>query len=142
MRTSHAITSEMQSYNFSVRRLNGDWYAHVYAFDIKFFRKVHPAGALLFSDVHSHLMLLQYILINLPTAKNPIWVISEVPKYWLEYDGTLCLDEQHRWKSTATIEYLRTHGLHSVPNSIKAIIGDLVYNGMRSRASNDPPPGL
>ena len=137
-----AITSEMQCYNFSVRRLNGDWYAHVYPFDIKFFRKVHPAGALLFSGVHSHLMLLQYILINLPTAKNPIWVISEVPKYWLEYDGALCLDEQHRWKSTATIEYLRTHGLHSVPNSIKAIIGDLVYNGMRSRASNDPPPGL
>ena len=102
-----AITSEMQCYNFSIRRLNGDWYAHVYPFDTKFFRKVHPAGALLFSGVHSHLMLLQYILINLPTAKNPIWVISEVPKYWLEYDGTLCLDEQHRWKSTATIEYHR-----------------------------------
>ena len=64
--------------------INGDWYAHVYPFDTKFFRKVHPAGALLFSGVHSHLMLLQYILINLPTAKNPIWVISEVPKYWLE----------------------------------------------------------
>ena len=137
-----AITSEMQCYNFSVRRLNGDWYAHVYPFDTKFFRKVHPAGALLFSGVHSHLMLMQYILIHLPTAKNPIWVISEVPKYWLEYDGAMCLDEAHRWKSTATIEYLRTHGLHSVPNSIKAIIGDLVYNGTRSRASNDPPPGL
>ena len=137
-----AITSEMQCYNFSVRRLNGDFYAHVYPFDSKFYRKVHPAGALLFSGVHSHLMLLQYILIHLPNAKAPIWVISDVPKYWLEYDGTMCLDEEHRWKSTATIEYLRTHGLHCVPNSIKAIIGDLVYNGTRSRASNDPPPGL
>ena len=137
-----AITSEMQCYNFSVRRLNGDWYAHVYPFDTRYFRKVHPAGALLFSGVHSHLMLMQYILINLPSAKTPIWVISEIPKYWLEYDGTLCLDDAHRWKSSATIEYLRKHGLHSVPNSIKAIIGDLVYNGMRSRASNDPPPGL
>ena len=87
-------------------------------------------------------MLMQYILINLPSAKTRIWVISEIPKCWLEYDGTLCLDDAHRWKSTATIEYLRKHGLHSVPNSIKAIIGDLVYNGMRSRASNDPPPGL
>ena len=67
-----AITSEMQCYNFSVRRLNGDWYAHVYPFDTKYFRKVHPAGALLFSGVHSHLMLLQYILINLPSAKTPI----------------------------------------------------------------------
>ena len=84
-----AITSEMQCYNFSVRPLK---YAHVYPFDTKFFWKVHPAGALLFSGVHSYLMLLQYILISLPTAKNPIWVISKVPKYWLEYDGTLCLD--------------------------------------------------
>ena len=37
-------------------------------------------------------------------------------------------------------------GLHSVPNSIKADIGDLVYNGPRSKASDDsavltPPPG-
>ena len=54
----------------------------------------------------------------------------------------LLVHEEHRWKSTATIEYLRTHGLQSVPNSIKAIIGDLVYNGTRSRASNDPPPTL
>ena len=136
-----AITPEMQCY-FSVRRLNGDFCAHVYPVDTQFYRKVHPSGALLFSGVHPHLMLMQYILIHLPNAKAPIWVISEVPKYWLEYDGTMCLDEAHRWKSTATIEYLRTHGLHSVPNSIKAIIGDLVYNGTRSRASNDPPPGL
>ena len=35
-----AITSEMLCYNFSVRRLNGDFYAHVYPFDTKFFRKV------------------------------------------------------------------------------------------------------
>ena len=137
-----AITYEMQCYNFSVRRLNGDFYADVYPFDTRFYRKVHPAGTLLFSGVHSHLMLLQYILIHLPLAKEPIWVISEVPKYWLEYDGTMCLDEAHRWKSPATIEYLRTRGLDSVPNSIKAIIGDLVCNGTRSRASNDPPPGL
>ena len=36
-----AITPEMQCYNFSVRRLNGDFYAHVYPFDTKFYRKVH-----------------------------------------------------------------------------------------------------
>ena len=135
-----AITSEMQCYNFSVRRLNGDFYAHVYPLTPSFIGKYIPRELFCFRD--SHLMLLQYILINLPTAKEPIWVISEVPTYWLEYDGIMCLDEAHRWKSTATIEYLRTHGLHSVPNSIKAIIGDLVYNGTRSRASNDPPPGL
>ena len=66
-----AITSEMQCYNFSVRRLNGDWCAHVYPFDTRYFWKVHPAGALLFSGVHSHLMLMQHILINLPSAKTP-----------------------------------------------------------------------
>ena len=74
-----AITSEMQCYNFSVRRLNGDWYAHVYPFDTKYFRKVHPAGALLFSGVHSHLMLLQYILINLPSAKTPFGLFPKSP---------------------------------------------------------------
>ena len=67
-------------------------------------------------------------------------------------------------KNEDTIAWLRTRGLHSVPNSIKAEIGDLVYNGPKknaldesadlapppgrfvyftgSRASNDPPPGL
>ena len=35
-----AITSEMQCYNFSVRRLNKDWYAH--PFDTKFFQKYIP----------------------------------------------------------------------------------------------------
>ena len=99
-----AITSEMQCYNFPVRRLNGDFYAHVYPFDTKFYRKVHPAGALLFSGVHSHFN--SYAVHSdtfLPTVKNPIWVISEVPKYWLECDGTMCLDEAHRWKSADAV---------------------------------------
>ena len=65
-----AITSEMQCYNFSVRRLNGEFYAHVYRFDAKFFRKVHPAGVLLFSGVHSHLILPQHLLIHLPNATH------------------------------------------------------------------------
>ena len=39
-----------------------------------------------------------------------------------------------------------TRGLHSVPNSIKANIGDLVYNGPKSNALDEsaalaPPPG-
>ena len=137
-----AITSEMQCYSFPVGRLTGEFYAQVYPFDTKFFRKVHPAGALLFSGIHSHLMLLQYLLIHLPKAKQPLWVLSEVPKYWLEDDGAMCLDEAHRWRSKDTIAWLRTHGLYSVPSSIKAEIGDLVYNPAKSRASCDPPPGL
>ena len=59
-----------------------------------------------------------------------------------EDDGSMCLDENHRWRSADTIAWLRTHGLYSVSNSIKAEIGDLVYNRDRGRASNDPPPGL
>ena len=74
-------------------RLNGEFYAHVYPFHSNFFRKVHPAGALLFSGVHSHLILLQHLCIHLTSAKRPIWLISEVPKYWVEQDGTLCLDK-------------------------------------------------
>ena len=132
--TSRSHLSEMQCYCFSVRRLTGEFYAHVYPFDTKFFRKVHPAGALLFLGARSHLILLQHLLIQLPKIKKPIYVLSEVPKYWLEDDGAMCLDETHRWRSADTIAWPRTNGLHSVPNSIKAEIGDLVYNGARGRA--------
>ena len=139
---NQAVTLEMQCYSCPIRRLNGAFYAQVYPFDTKIFRKVHPAGALLFSGVHSHLILLQQLLFHLPKAKKPLRVLDDAPKYWLEEDGTMCLDEAHRWRSNETIEWLRTHGLYSVPASIKAEIGNLVYNSDRGRASNDPPPGL
>ena len=117
--------NSLTSSSFPVRRLTGEFYAQVYPFDTKFFRKVHPAGALLFSG-SSHLMLLQYLLIHLPKAKQPLWVLSEVPKYWLEDDGAMFLDEAHKWRSKDTIAWLQIHGLYSVPSSIKAEIGDLV----------------
>ena len=41
----------------------------------------------------------------------------------------MCLHPSHRWKSDDTIAWLRKRGLHSVPDSIKAEIGDLVCNG-------------
>ena len=81
-------------------------------------------------------MLLQYLLIHMPRARKPITVLSEVPKYWLESDGTMCLYEIHRWRSADTLTWLR------VPITIRSEVGALVYKGTRSRASNDPPPGL
>ena len=36
-------------------------------------------------------MALQHLLIQLPNAKKPIWILSEVAKCWLEYDGAMCL---------------------------------------------------
>ena len=84
-----AITPQMQSFSFPVRRLTGEFYAHVYPFDPKFYRKVHPSGALLFSGVHSHLTLLQHLCIHCPIARRPIYTLSEVPTYWHEDDGTL-----------------------------------------------------
>ena len=58
----------------------------------------------------------------------------------------MCLDDSHRWKSNETIAWLRTRELHSVPNSIKADIGDLVYNGPKKNSLDEtaalaPPPG-
>ena len=82
------------------------------------------------------------LMIHLPMTKKPIYVLSDVSKYWLEDDGNMCLDETHRWRSAGAIAWLRTYGLQSVSNSIKAEIGDLVYNRIRGRASYDPPPGL
>ena len=198
-------------------------------FDPSYFAvKVHPSGALLFTPHHLQLTLLQHLIIQSPFLKQPIQFLADLPKYWLESDGTMCLHDSHRWKAKETIAWradavakryrpwpkgrradslpwfdsplvqgasrlrytdkaqmqrpghtgrkalakkkketiawLRKHGLHSVPNSIKADIGDLVYNGPKktaldetsnfappsgrfvyftgSRASNDPPPGL
>ena len=157
------MTRQMKHYNFPVRNPDGTFYAQVHPFDPSYFAvKVHPTGALLFTPHHSQLTLLQHIIIQSPFLKQPVQFLSDIPKYWLEDDGTMCLDESHRWKSAETIAWLRTRGLHSVPNSIKADIGDLVYNGPSrnvrdesaapppgrfvfntgSRASNDPPPGL
>ena len=99
-------------------------------FDPSYFAvNLHPTGALLFTPHHSQLTLLQHIIIQSPFLKQPVQFLSDIPKYWLEDDGTMCLHSSHRWKSEDTIAWLRARGLHSVPNSIKAEIGDLVYNG-------------
>ena len=124
------------------KKFTGEFYAHVFPFDPKFYRKAHPSGALLFSGVHSHLILLQHLLVQLPLARKPVRILAVLPKYWLEDDGTLCLFADRRWRSHTTISWLRTHGLHSVPVPLREEIGSLVYNSTRSRASDDPPPGL
>ena len=159
------MTRQMKHFNFPVRNFDGTFSAQVHPFDPSYFAaKVHPTGALLFTPHHSQLTLLQHIIIQSPFLKQPVQLLSETPRYWLEDDGTMCLHPSHRWKSEDTIAWLRKRGLHSVPNSIKAEIGDLVYNGPKqnvpddstafapppgrfvyftgSRASNDPPPGL
>ena len=158
----YAMTRQMKNFNFPVRNLDGTFYAQVFPFDPSFFAvKVHPSGALLFTPHHSQLTLLQHIIRQAPFLKKPVQFLDDTPKYWLEDDGTMCLHPSHRWKSDDTIAWLRKRGLHSVPDSIKAEIGDLVYNGPKrndaststsppgrfvyftgGRASNDPPPGL
>ena len=126
----YAMTRQMKHFNFPVRNLDGTFYAQVHPFDPSYFAvKVHPSGALLFTPHHSQLTLLQHIIIQAPFLKQPVQFLADIPKYWLENDGTMCLDDSHRWKAEETIAWLRKHGLHSVPNSIKADIGDLVYNG-------------
>ena len=165
LEAGYAMSRQMKHYNFPIRNFDGAFYVQVHPFDPEFFAvKVHPTGALLFTPHHSQLTLLQHIIIQSPFLKRPVLFLSDIPKYRLEDDGTMCLHDSHRWRSADTIEWLRTRGLHSVPNSIKADIGDLVYNGPRSntlddsaalapppgrfvfhtggRASNDPPPGL
>ena len=73
----------------------------------------------------------------------------------------MSLDSGHRWRSEKTLRWLQANGLSSVPRNIKEEIGSLVYKldrekdpddltpppglfvfNARSRASNDPAPGL
>ena len=134
----------MKHFNFPVRNLDGTFYAQVHPFDPSFFAvKVHPSGVLLFTPHHSQLTLLQHIILQAPFLKKPVQFLADTPKYWLEDDGTMCLHPSHRWKSDDTIGWLRKRGLHSVATSIKAEIGDLVYNGPKlnddSTASTSPP---
>ena len=147
LEAGYAMSRQMKHYNFPVRNFDGTFYVQVHPFDPEYFAvKVHPTGALLFTPHHSQLTLLQHIIIQPPFLKRPVLFLSDIPKYWLEDDGTMCLHDSHRWRSADTIEWLRIRGLHSVPNSIKADIGGLVYNGPSSKASDDPavlnePPG-
>ena len=129
-----AIPADMRYYRLNVRRFTGEFYAHVYPFDTKLYRKAHTSGTLLFSGVHSHLILLQHLLISLPRARKPVVVFPDIPKYWLEEDGTLCPFADRRWRAQATLKWLHDHGLRSVPLSIREEIGDLIYG--------DSPPGL
>ena len=118
---------QVKHYNFPIRNFDGAFYVQVHPLDPEYFAvKVHPTGALLFTPHHSQLTLLQHIIIQSPFLKRPVLFLSDIPKYWLEDDGTMCLRDSHRWRSADTIEWLRIQGLHSVPNSIKADIGDLV----------------
>ena len=134
----YAMTRQMKHFNFPVRNLDGTFYAQVHPFDPSYFAvKVHPSGALLFTPHHSQLTLLQHLIIQSPFLKQPVQFLADIPKYWLENDGTMCLDDSHRWQSEETIAWLRKHGLHAVPNSIKAEIGDLVYNGPKKKSLDE-----
>ena len=118
----YAMTRQMKHFNFPVRNLDGTFYAQVHPFDPSYFAvKVHPSGALLFTPHHSQLTLLQHLIIQSPFLKQPVQFLADIPKYWLENDGTMCLDDSHRWQSEETTAWLRKHGLHTVPNSADAV---------------------
>ena len=139
------IPTKMQNFNFPVRKFDGALYEQVHPFDPFFFcAKVHPTGALLFTPHHSQLTLLQHLCIHFQFAKKPLQLLSDVPKYWLDDDGTMSLDSSHRWRSKKTLRWLQVHGLSSVPRNIKEEIGSLVYKLDREKDSDDmaPPPGL
>ena len=137
----YAMTRQMKHYNFPFRNPDGTFYEQVHPFDPSYFAvKIHPTGALLFTPHHSQLTLLQHIIIQSPFLKQPVQFLSDLPKHWLEEDGTMCLDATHRWKSEDTIAWLRKRRLHSVPTSIKAEIGDLVYNGPKKNDSEGSAP--
>ena len=153
----------------------GKWKISIFLYAIlmapsmhKFFHSTHPSLLSRCTQVgpsFSHPTTRNSPCCNISFVKlhfwKPVQFLDDTPKYWLEDDGTMCLHPSHRWKSDDTIAWLRKRGLHSVPDSIKAEIGDLVYNGPKmndaststsppgrfvyftgGRASNDPPPGL
>ena len=86
------MTRQMKHYNFPIRNFDGTFYEQVHPFDPTYFAvKVNPTGALLFTPHHSQLTLLQHIIIQSPFLKQPVLFLSDIPKYWIEDDGTMCL---------------------------------------------------
>ena len=139
----YVVPIAMQNFNFHVRNFDGTFYAQVHPFD-PYCTKVHPTGALLFTPHHSQLTLLQHLCTQFQFAKKPLQLLSDVPKYWLDEDGTMSLDSGHRWRSKKTLRWLQANGLSSVPRNIKEEIGPLIYKLDRGNDSEDltPPPGL
>ena len=78
---------------------------------------------------------------TIPIGKKPLQLLSNVPKDWLDEDGTMSLDSGHRWRSEKT---LQANGLSSVPQNIKEEIGSLVYKLDQGKDSDNltPPSGL
>ena len=140
----YVVPAQMRNFNFPVRNFDGAFYEQVFPFDpFHFCTKVHPTGALLITPHHSQLTLLQHLCIQFQYAKKPLQLLSDIPKYWLE-DGTMSLDESHRWRSDKTLRWPQVHGLFSVPRNIKEEIASLIYNLDRSRGSDElaSRPGL
>ena len=123
----YVVPAKMQEFNFPVRKFDGAFYEQVFLF-----------------PHHSQFTLLQHLCIQFQYAKKPLQLLPDIPKYWLEDDGTMSLDDSHRWRSDKTLRWLQVHGLSSVPRNIKEEIGSLVYNLDRSKGSDDlaPPPRL
>ena len=120
----YVVPPQMRDYNLQIRNFDGAFYEQVFPFDPFYFcTKVHPTGDLLFTPHHSQLTLLQHLCIQFQYAKKPLQLLSDVLKYWLEEDGAMSLDKDHRWRAPKTLQWLRTHGLYSVLRNIKEEIG-------------------
>ena len=92
----YAIPPQMLDFSCPIRNLDGTFYERVYPFDPYYFcANVHPTGAFLFTPHHSQLTLLQHLCIQFQYASKPLQLFSDIPKYWIEDDGTMCLDEEH-----------------------------------------------
>ena len=48
-----------------------------------------------FTPHHLQLTLLQHIIIQSPFLKRPVLFLSDILKYWLEDDGTMCLHNSY-----------------------------------------------
>ena len=72
----------MRNFNFPVRKFDGTFYKQFYPFNPFFFgTRVHPL-------VYLH----QFQLTFAATCK-PIMLLSEIPKYRLDDDGTMSLND-------------------------------------------------
>ena len=112
-----------------MRNFDGTFYEQVYPFDPFYFStKVHPTGSTSFHPAPFTTYVAATHHSPCSICEKSLPLLSTIPRYWLEDDGTMELLDRYRWRSDKTIRWLKVCGLVSVPCKIQEELGALVSN--------------
>ena len=140
----YAMTRQMKHYNFPIRNFDGTFYEQVHPFDPSYFL-CHGAPnwgpSFHASSLAAHIAATYHhpIPIFEAASATPL-CFSKIGSKMMELCAWMNLidgDQRTQLHGFVHVVSILQVTSHSAPNSIKADIGDLVYNGPRNKASDD-----